>query len=116
MRFLMFVETAADADPAPTGEGVLDIEEWVSKYEASGHWVMGDRTRPATDATTVRRRGGQLLVATGVPGGADDTIAGFDVLECADLAEAVAIAAEHPMSEGGRLQLRAFWPFDEPEA
>ncbi len=113
MRFLMFVETATDTDPEPTGEGVLDIEEWVTKYEASGHWVMGDRTRPAVDATTVRRRGGRLLVATG---GADDPIAGFDVLECADLAEAVAIAAEHPMSEGGRLQLRAFWPFDEPEA
>ena len=37
-----------------------------------------------------------------------DWIAGFDVLECADLDAAIEVAAEHPMAAGGRLELRAF--------
>jgi hypothetical protein len=33
---------------------------------------------------------------------------GFDVLECADLDEAIQVASEHPMSVTGRLELRPF--------
>jgi hypothetical protein len=35
------------------------------------------------------------------------------VLECADLDEAVAVAAAHPMAASGRLELRAFWEGEE---
>jgi hypothetical protein len=37
---------------------------------------------------------------------------GFDILECDSLEEAIAIAARHPMARAGRLELRAFWPFE----
>ena len=40
-------------------------------------------------------------------------IAGFDILECADLDEAIKVASEHPMARHGRLELRPFWPDDE---
>ncbi|MFD0474440.1 hypothetical protein ACFQ0B_44025 [Nonomuraea thailandensis] len=33
---------------------------------------------------------------------------GFDLLECADLDEAVEIARTHPMARAGRLELRPF--------
>ena len=38
---------------------------------------------------------------------------GFDVLECADLDEAIEIASKHPMAYRGRLELRPLWPMDE---
>ncbi len=60
-----------------------------------------------------RRRDGKLLVTDGPFAETREWIAGFDILECEDLDEAIAIAAEHPMSRFGRLELRPFWT-DEP--
>jgi hypothetical protein len=34
-------------------------------------------------------------------------IAGYDVIECADLDEAIEIARAHPMAYAGRIELRA---------
>ena len=54
---------------------------------------MGNRLRPAEDATTVRRRGGKVLVTDGPFAESREWIVGFDVLECRDLDEAIEIAA-----------------------
>jgi hypothetical protein len=108
MRFMMFVATDPDAEPYdPRGD---NIKEWVAKHDASGKRITGNRLRPAKDATTVRRRGGKVLVTDGPFAETREWIGGFDILECADLEEAIAIAAEHPMARYGRLELRAFWP------
>ncbi|HEX7163398.1 MAG TPA: YciI family protein [Trebonia sp.] len=42
-----------------------------------------------------------------------EQIAGYDVLECADLDEAIEIARGHPMARLGILEVRPFWPFEE---
>ena len=42
-----------------------------------------------------------------------EQIAGFDVLECADLDEAIEVAARHPMGRAGILEVRPFLPFGE---
>ena len=112
MKYLMLVatdpdHTAADAEAAP------DVEDWFAQVTAQGAWLSGDRLRPVQDATTVRVRGGELLVTDGPFTESKEWIAGYDVLECADLAEAVAIAAKHPMACTGRLELRPIWPMDE---
>jgi hypothetical protein len=108
MRYLMFVAIDPDAD-GESDEGTLAVEDWVAKHDAAGTRVIGERVRPAEDATTVRRRGGKVLVTDGPFAESREWIVGFDVLECADLDEAIAIAAEHPMSASGRLELRPFW-------
>jgi len=110
MKYLMFVGLDPDRDPADNDlTGTLDVEDWVTKHDAAGRRVLGDRVRPAADATTVRRRRGELLVTEGPFAESVEWIVGFDVLECADLEEAVAVAAEHPMAVGGRIELRPFW-------
>ena len=35
-------------------------------------------------------------------------IVGYDLLECADLDEAIEVARAHPMARSGRLELRPF--------
>ena len=37
-------------------------------------------------------------------------VAGFDVLECADLDEAIEVAAMHPVSWFHTIEIRPFWP------
>ena len=115
MKYLMFVATDPDAPAEPDLTGVDPIEEWVDKADASGCRVIGDRLRPAEDATTVRRRDGKVLVTDGPFAESRDWIAGFDILDCADLDEAIELASRHPMAATGRLELRPFWPLDEPD-
>ena len=38
---------------------------------------------------------------------------GYDLLECADLEEAIEVAGRHPMARAGVLELRPFRPFGE---
>ena len=112
MRYMMFVvgDPAAEADAEPS-EDDISIEEWLSEVE--GKRIMGERLRPVDDATTVRVSKGEVLVTDGPFTEAKEWIAGFDILECADLDEAIAIAARHPQANGGKLELRPFWPSDE---
>jgi hypothetical protein len=111
MKFMMFVATDSNPDPSPEAPG--EIETWFAEVDGTGKWVTGDRLRPVGDATTVRMRSGELLVTDGPFAETKDWIAGFDILECADLDEAIEIAAKHPMARAGRLELRPFWPIDE---
>ncbi len=99
----------ADVAPAPPAEEGAD--GWAEEMDGRGVRILGDRTRPASDATTVRIRNGRLLVTDGPFVETKEYIAGFDVLECADLDEAIAVAAKHPMARAGALELRPFWPF-----
>lgn len=111
MRYMMFVATDTSPDPDP--EQPLEIEEWFTEVNKRDAWVMGERLRPTADATTVRVRSGELLVTDGPFTESKEWIAGFDILECEDLDQAIEIASKHPMARGGRLELRPFWPMDD---
>lgn len=110
MRYLMLVLT----DPALEApqEGPVTIEDWVDETYGSDRAVLGDRLRPAAQARTVRRRGGEVIVSDGPFVEAYELIGGFDVLECDSLEEAVEIASRHPMAAGGVIQLHPAWPLD----
>jgi hypothetical protein len=110
MKYLMLVADDPEANPNETGEGTLDIDTWVSTNQAAGRWVTGNRLRPAEDATTVRRRGGKVLVTDGPFAESHEFIVGFDILDCADLDEAIGMVAQHPNAAHGRIELRPFWP------
>jgi hypothetical protein len=110
MKYMMLVVVDPDASNEPADPAVDQIEDWVTKNDTAGKRQMGNRLHPPETATTVRRRGGQLLVTDGPFTESREWIAGFDILECDDLDEAIAIAAAHPMSAGGTLELRPFWP------
>jgi hypothetical protein len=110
MKYMMFVCT--DTEPETDQSRVPDIQEWVSELQSSGKHVIGERLAPETTATTVRVRGGELLITDGPFAETKEVIAGFDVLECADLDEAIEIARKHPMAYNGRIELRAFDPLE----
>jgi hypothetical protein len=62
----------------------------------------------------VRRKGIEFLVTDGPFAETKEQVAGFDVLECTDLDEALEVAANHPMAKFGLLELRPFWRPEEP--
>lgn len=105
MQFLMLVCVDHER-PAPQ-EGTPDVEEWVATHDANGTRLLGDRVAPAREARQVRVRDAKLMVTDGPFVETKEVLAGFDVLECADMDEAIEIAARHPMAWGGVIELRA---------
>jgi len=110
MRFLLLICDDPAAEPyRPEDDTIVD---WVAENDRRGLSLIGDRLRPVEDARTVRVRSSQLLVTDGPFAETQEHIAGFDVLECADLDEALERAAAHPMARFGRVEVRATWPLD----
>lgn len=95
-----------------------DIGAWVDDLERRGASEYGERLRPDHDATTVRIRDGQLLVTDGPFTESKESIGGFDIIDVADLDEAIEIASRHPAASFGRVEVRPFmqWPDAEPGA
>lgn len=112
MRYIMFV--AVDLDPDRSNEPSPSVDEWFDEINADGTWVIGERLRPVSEARLVRVRNGQVLVTDAAFTESKEWIAGFDVLECDSIEEAVAIAAKHPMARAGRIEVREFWPLSDP--
>ena len=61
----------------------------------------------------MRVRKGERLVTDGPFTESKEWIAGFDIVDCADLDEAIDYASRHPMARHGRIEIRPFWPFED---
>ena len=57
----------------------------------------------------MRLRDGEVLLTDGPFAETKEQILGFDVIECADLDEALEIAAKHPVAKYGMVEVRPFW-------
>ncbi|TMC05007.1 MAG: hypothetical protein E6J41_23465 [Chloroflexi bacterium] len=68
--------------------------------------LLGSELRLTRDSTSVRVRDGELLLTDGPFAEAKEQMAGFDLLECADLDEAIEVASKHPVARFGRVELR----------
>jgi len=110
MRFMLFVcvdrDAYDDAPREPRKPG--DPMPWADELTEAGIRIDGDELRPYHAATCVRVRGGEVLTADGPFAETKEVIAGYDVIECADLDEAIAIAARHPVSRFGVIEVRPF--------
>ena len=117
MKFLMLVcvepdqfetdETAGTADAADTEDG--GSFPWLDDVIARGIRLDGDRLRPPSQAKTVLVRDDEVLVSDGPFAETKEVICGYDVLECANMEEAVRVAAAHPVAAFGKIEVRPFW-------
>lgn len=88
---------------------VKGTDAWVTEMDGRGVRLQGDRLRPAADGRTARVRGGAVLVTDGPFAETTEQIAGYDIIECASLDEAVEVATKHPMASFGAVEVRPFW-------
>ncbi|MFB6610112.1 YciI family protein [Agromyces sp. NPDC056379] len=116
MEYALFY--AEGDDPVAYVPAADDIGDWVDDLEARGASEYGERLRPDHDATIVRVREGQLLVTDGPFTESKESIGGFDIIDVADLDEAIEIASRHPAAAFVRVEVRPFvqWPDADPSA
>ena len=102
MRYLLLIcgdeSAAAHADEGCGG--------WSEQMTERGVLVDSAGLRPAAEARTVRVRRRQLLLSDGPFAETKEQIAGLSVIECADIDEAVQVAAQHPAAAYGTIEVR----------
>ena len=105
MRYMLLicVDESVAANPNQSAEA------WVEEMQGRGVRRDGSRLRPVSDATTVRLRGGEVVLSDGPFAETKEQIAGFDLIECQDLDEAVEVASKHPAATFGAVEVRPFW-------
>ena len=109
---LICVDEAVKLTPEEVADSDRRMSEWLEDTIGRGINLHGGRLQPVSTATTIRSREGRLLVTDGPFAETKEQVAGYDVIECADLNEAVEIASRHPVAWFGSVEVR---PFVDPE-
>jgi hypothetical protein len=110
MKYMLIhcIDEAAErsGDPDRRVPAAPSIESWLFEMEGRGVLLHGDRLRNVSDATTVQVRSQELLVSDGPFAETKEQIAGYDVIDCADLDEAIEVASKHPTAWYGTIEVR----------
>ena len=106
MKFLMLVCRDSMPVQAPTAPAGQAVEQWVTTMDDTGVRVTGGELAPDAEAVAVRVRDGQRQVADRAFLETKGALLGFDLLECQDMAEAIDVAAAHPLASRCVLEIR----------
>ena len=109
MRYLLFIGRDEQIAIGPDDRMRESTEAWVEEMDGRGVRLQGNRLAAVTDATTVRARDGEVLLADGPFAETKEQIGGYDLIECADLDEAIEVASKHPVTRFGFVEVRPFW-------
>ena len=82
------------------------IASWTGEMTERGMRLLGSRLRPDRDTTTLRLDGDELMITDGPFVETKEHLAGFELLECTSLDEAIAVASRHPAAKKGTIELR----------
>jgi len=106
---LVCVDEAIELSPEEKAQVGPATDAWVQEMDGRGIRLEGQPLRPVSDATTVRVRAGELLISDGPFAETKEQIAGYDIIDCTDLDEAIEVAGKHPVAKFGSLEVRPFW-------
>jgi hypothetical protein len=108
MKYLSFVR--ADGMPSSEALAVMqrELPGWAEEMDRRGVRLFGRELDLPDTAVTVRVRDGETLVTDGPFAETKEFVAGFDLTECADLDEAIEVAAKCPVSWFQALEIRPF--------
>jgi hypothetical protein len=111
MRYALLV--CVDEDEQPTAEerdrrhaAYVGLQD---ELEARGKFVSRERLRATDVSTTVRRRDGDLIVADGPFAETKEQLAGFFIVDCEHLDEAIGLAAKIATVGHGAIEVRPVW-------
>ncbi len=81
-----------DGDPPPPeilGPIMERVGEWNGELRAAGAWVFTSGLHPASTATVVRKRDGEVIITDGPFAEGKEHLGGFTIIAAADLDEAL---------------------------
>jgi hypothetical protein len=110
MKFLLlhYVDETNEMSAEETQEDQALLAAWLEDTIARGVNLQGSYLQPSRNAATIRARNGELLLTDGPFAETKEQIAGFDIIECADMQEALRVAGAHPTMRHGTIEIRPF--------
>ena len=110
MKYMLFTyrDPTVELDPDERAAIPAAVAARCQEMDARGVRLQGDVLGPISDTKTIRVRDGELRLTDGPVTEAGVQIAGFNILECADLDEALEVASKNPGAAFGTLELRPF--------
>lgn len=103
MRFLMLL---CGDESTPRTDHLPGCDEWSKDMADRGILLDGMGLHPPNEASTLRVRAGEVLCTDGPFAETKEQVGGLNLLECADRAEALRVAATHPWAAIGTIEVR----------
>jgi|tagenome__1003787_1003787.scaffolds.fasta_scaffold20894563_2 hypothetical protein len=114
-RYMLLVYEE-ELDPAAQAERETVLPALAELHRSlrdAGLLVGVQRLRSTESATSVRVRNGEIEITDGPFAVTKEVLAGYYILECADLDEALKQAARLPMAGWATIEVRPVMPADE---
>lgn len=110
MKFLVMIysdETLLGAMPTAEFDSVMrGCIEHADELNGKGKLIESQQLEPAATARTIRTRNGKMTVVDGPFAETKEILGGYNLIEAADMDEAVRIASEFPWSSTGCIEVR----------
>jgi hypothetical protein len=109
MRYALFIrdDERAVISPKERSRRAAGLTAFQQEMQACGTLLVGEQLQPAEAAATVRCwAGGDIVVGRGLLAGAGEQIAGFLVVDCKDLDDAIGVATRIPAAWYGTIEVR----------
>jgi len=108
MHYLLTVIGDTDNPTDDSAPGAIDA--FNDRLKDEGRWVFGGGLTDPQDATVTDSRGGEPVFSDGPFVESKEYVAGIDIIEVADLDEAISLASRHPAAlGGGSVEVRPVW-------
>jgi len=116
MKFMLVIyNDSALLDALPTGEAdgmMRDCLAHADELKGEGRLIESRMLQGADRAKSVRIRNGRLSATDGPFAEVKEVLGGFNLIEAADMDEAVRIAAEFPWARTGCVEVRPVQDID----
>jgi hypothetical protein len=106
MQYL--VSVIFDSDGLATEEEDAAIDVFNDRLQAEGHWVFAGGLGAPSSATVIDNRGGEAMFTDGPFLESKEFLAGFWIIEAADLDVALKLAAEGSKACNRKVEVRPF--------
>jgi hypothetical protein len=108
MKFMLFTyrDPTFQLDPEERAGIPAAVGAWCDEMDSRGVRLQGNVLGALPESRTIRSRDGEMTIGHGPVSDQSVHIAGFNILECADLDEAIEIASRNPGAKFGILELR----------
>jgi len=116
MQYMCLIYSKEGSGPQPGtdafGPFMQGYTDFTQKMKDEGKLVAGDALQPVATATTISIRDGKTEMVDGPFAETKEQLGGYYLLECENLDEALAAAAEIPTVTYGRIEVRPLIVWD----
>ena len=106
MQYLVSVIDDAAGSATPDEDAAIDV--FNERLQAEGHWVFAGGLGAPSTATVIDNRGGEAMLTDGPFVESKEYLAGFWIIEAADLDVALELAADGSKACNRKVEVRPF--------